>query len=335
MATVYEHGSRPRHRFFWLGMAAAFCLVVGGALSGCASYRSEDYFIAELQSETSSEALAEQYLKDPRRSWVIEEANPGTVFQKGKTIIIPLKDDNRAGLFREGFQVVPILCYHRIGKTCHSALCVSDSVFRAQLAYLKDNGYRTISLADLYDFISYRRAIPLRSVVITIDDGYRSSYDTAFPLLKEYGFTATLFIYTDFVEATPLSISWDQLREMKAAGFEVESKSVTHSDLTLKQAGESEADYETRIIRELNASKAILDRELQQDTRFLAYPFSKYDRWVLDQADAAGYRLGLTLEQGANPFFTDPLVLKRNLIQTEDLQNFSRRISTLTPVLLE
>jgi peptidoglycan/xylan/chitin deacetylase (PgdA/CDA1 family) len=317
-------------------MAAVCWMVVGCAsLGNRGIYRSEDYIIYQLESETTSEALAERFLKDPRRSWVIEEANPGAAFQKGKTIIIPLKDDNRAGLFHEGYQVVPILCYHRFGATCRSALCVSEPSFRAQLEYLKDNGYRTISLAELYEFMAYRRAIPLRSVVITIDDGYRSIYDIAYPLLKEYGFTATLFIYTDFIGSTSMAASWDQLREMKAAGFEIESHSVTHSDLTLKQANESDAAYQARITRELVESKAIIDRELNQDTRFLAYPYSKYNRWVLAQTEAAGYRLGLTVERGSNPFFMDPLVLKRNQVLKEDLDYFSSRITTLNPVTLD
>jgi len=335
MTTADAHCRSANGWLLWLGLAAVLCLVAGGALSGCVSYRSKDYVIYPLQNETTSRELAERFLQDPRRSWVIEEANPGVDFQKGKTVIIPLRDDNRAGLFREGFQVVPILCYHRFAAACQSPLCVSESAFRAQLDYLRDNGYRTIRLGDLYEFISYRRAVPLRAVVITIDDGDRSAYDTAFPLLQEYGFTATLFIPTDFVDATAVSISWAQLRAMKAAGFEIESHSVTHGDLTRKQAGESETAYKARVVRELTASKAILDRELHQDTRFLAYPFSQYDRWVLTQVAAAGYRLGLTLERGTNPFFTDPLALKRNVVMQGDLRDFSRRISTLTPVLLE
>jgi peptidoglycan/xylan/chitin deacetylase (PgdA/CDA1 family) len=324
--------------FFWLGMAAAV-----GLLAGCATmgkdrrgvYQSEDYIIYQLQEETTPVALAERFLKDPRRDWVIEEANPGATFQKGKTVIIPLKDDNRAGLFHEGYQVVPILCYHRFGATCRSALCVSETAFRAQLDYLKDNGYRTISLGELYEFITYKRAVPLRSVVITIDDGYRSIYDIAFPLLKEYGFTATMFVYTDFIGATSLATTWDQLREMKAAGFEIESHSVSHSDLTLKRKGETDAAYRQRITMELTRSKAIIDRELDQDTRFMAYPYSKYNRWVLAQTDAAGYRLGLTVERGANPFFIDAMVLKRSQVLKEDLDYFSSRITTLHPVTLD
>jgi peptidoglycan/xylan/chitin deacetylase (PgdA/CDA1 family) len=334
MTTLHRPTPPFYRRLLWLGVAAV-CGLIAGCADGRGVYRSEDYIIYQLDGPTTSEALAKRFLKDPGRSWVIEEANPGTDFQKGKTVIIPLKDDNRAGLFREGFQVVPILCYHRFGKTCRSALCVSEAAFRAQLQYLKDNGYHTISLAELDDFMSYRRAIPLRSVVITIDDGYGSIYDIAYPMLKEYGFTATLFIYTDFVGATGMSVTWDQLREMKAAGFEIESHSVTHSDLTLKQDGESDDAYRARITRELVDSKAILDRELHQKTQFLAYPYSKYNRWVLAQTEAAGYRLGLTVERGANPFFMDPLVLKRNQILKEDLNYFSSRITTLNPVPLD
>ena len=332
MAVARVQATTSRRWLSGLGMAAVLWLLVG-CVTG--TYQSEDYVIYRLEQETTPEALAARFLKDPRRSWVIEEANPADVFQPGKTVIIPRRDDNRAGLFREGFQVVPILCYHRFGAACGAALCVSEASFRAHLQHLKDNGYRTISLGDLHEFMSYRRAIPLRSVVITIDDGYRSSYDIAFPLLEEFGFTATLFVYTDFVGSTPMSVSWDQLREMRAAGFEIGSHSVTHSDLTRKQADETDAGYQTRIMRELSESKAVIDRELGQDTRFLAYPYSQYNRWVLAQAEAAGYRLGLTLEPGANPFFADPRVLRRNPVLQEDLIYFGRRISTLTPVALD
>lgn len=324
---------RMKKSFVWLGV-----LVTIGLLAGCGSrgvYKSDDFIIYQLQKETTSEALAERFLKNPRQAWVIEEANPGASFQKGKTVIIPLKDDNRAGLFREGYQVVPILCYHRFGKTCRSALCVSETAFRAQLEYLRDNGYRAISLGELYEFLTYNKAVPLRSVVITIDDGYRSIYDIAYPLLKEFGFTATFFIYTDFIEATSMSLTWDQLREMRAAGFEIESHSVTHSDLSLKQKGESDDAYRQRITLELTQSKAIIDRELDQNTRFLAYPYSKYNRWILAQTTAAGYLLGLTVERGANPFYMDHLVLKRNQVLQEDLDYFSSRITTLNPVILD
>lgn len=319
-----------------LSLAVVVSLAAGCAVLGSRGrYQSDDYIVYQLPRSSSSEALAKRFLDDPRRAWVIEEANPATAFQTGNTVIIPLKDDNRAGLFREGYQAVPILCYHRIGPSCQSALCVSEKAFRAQLDHLRDNDYRVITLEELHAFLSYERAIPLRSVVITIDDGYRSAYDVAFPLLREYGYPATLFVTTDFVGQTPRSLTWDQLRTMKAAGFEIGSHTVSHADLTRRPAEESDEAYQTRIARELALSKDILDRELDQETRFLAYPYSRYNGPILEAAQAAGYRLGLTLERGANPFFTNPMALKRNQVLAEDLRHFRSRIATLYPVTLE
>lgn len=326
------------------GSRLALGLVLAGVVSlaaGCAAlesrgrFQSDDYIVYQLPRTSSSEALAKRFLDDPRRAWVIEEANPATAFQAGNTVIIPLEDDNRAGLFREGYQAVPILSYHRIGPNCQSALCVSEKAFRAQLDHLRDNDYRVITLEELHTFLSYERAIPLRSVVITIDDGYRSAYDVAYPLLREYGYPATLFVYTDFVGQTPRSLTWDQLRTMKAAGFEIGSHTVSHADLTRRPAEEPDDAYQARIGRELTLSKEILDRELDQETRFLAYPYSRYDRRILEAAQAAGYRLGLTLERGANPFFMNPMALKRNQVLAEDLDHFRSRIATLYPVTLE
>ena len=76
-------------------------------------------------------------------------------------------------------------------------------------------------------------------MAITIDDGYRSVYDLAYPILKKHNFTATLFIYTDFVDNSPNALTWEQLRELAQAGFEVEAHTITHADLTLKRKGES------------------------------------------------------------------------------------------------
>lgn len=83
-------------------------------------------------------------------------------------------------------------------------------------------------------------------MVITIDDGYESVYNIADPILRKYGFTATLFIYTDFVGVARGAITWDQLREMKGDGFEVGSHTLSHCDLTKKKEGEDNMAIITR-----------------------------------------------------------------------------------------
>jgi len=161
-------------------------------------FQSEDYIIYRLQESVGPRLIAEKFLGDKNKSWIIEDANEGISFKKNDAIVIPLKQGNKGGLASDGYQVVPILCYHRFAEDCKSALCTPARVFDMQMDYLKENGYRVVSMKELLDFLNYRQALPKRSVIISIDDGYRSVYNIAYPILKKYGYSATLFIYIDY-----------------------------------------------------------------------------------------------------------------------------------------
>ncbi len=277
-------------------------------------FQSDEYIVYRLQEGETPVTLAERFLGDEKRSWVIEEANRDIEFRENQVIIIPLKEENKGGLAIDGYQAVPILSYHHFGENCESHLCISTRVFDQQMRYLKNNGYRVITMGELLGFMQYRHAIPKRSILITIDDGYRSAYEIAYPVLKKYGFTATLFIYTDYVGVSRSAITWDQLREMKADGFEIGSHTISHCDLTKKMTGEQYQDYMERIKREICVSKQIIDKELRQDTFSFAYPYSRYNASVLSLCEQAGYKVGVTVDRGGNAFFKDPLVLDRNQI---------------------
>jgi peptidoglycan/xylan/chitin deacetylase (PgdA/CDA1 family) len=291
-------------------------------------FRSDDYMVKVLETGEDSYVLAKRFLGDENKAWVIEDANEGVSFTKDQVIVIPLKQENKGGLSLNGYQVVPILVYHRFAETCESPLCIPRSVFDQQMKYLKENGYRSISLGELLNFVRYRQAVPKRSVVITMDDGYKSAYDIAYPILKGYGFTATLFIYTDFVEGGSAAISWDQLREMKSEGFEVGSHTLSHCDLTKKGEGEGDQAYMARIKEELFVSKQILDKELGQDTVYLAFPYGTYNQRVLRICDQIGYKMGFSVKRGGNPFFADPLALKRDQVLKRDMESFITMLET-------
>ena len=239
-----------------------------------------------------------------------------------------MKEENKGGLAIDGYQTVPILSYHHFAENCKSHLCISASVFDQQMGYLKNKGYRVITMGELLGFMQYRHAIPKKSIIITIDDGYRSAYDIAYPVLKKYGFTAALFIYTDYVGVSKSAITWDQLREMKTDGFEVGSHTISHCDLTKKMAGESYPDYIERIKREIVDSKQIIDKELTQDTFCFAYPYSRYNASVLNLCEQAGYKIGVTVDRGGNAFFKDPLILDRNQILKSDMVAFIANLKT-------
>jgi peptidoglycan/xylan/chitin deacetylase (PgdA/CDA1 family) len=298
-------------------------------------FESEEYIIYRLQGDETPVTLAKKFLGDTKHSWVIEEANEGTLFEKGQMIVIPLKEQNKGGLRADGYQAVPILCYHCFAETCKSSTCMPIRIFDKQMRYLKHNNYKVITLSELLDFLNYRYALPKRSVVITLDDGYRSAYDIAYPILKKYGFTATLLIYTDFVGISKSAITWDQLREMKADGFEVGSQTISHCDLTKKEAEEDDKAYIERVKRELLVSKQIIDRELKQNTIYLAFPYGRCDQRIVNMCDLVGYKMAFSVKRGGNPFFADPLNLKRDTILKRDMESFISTLETFYEFSLE
>jgi peptidoglycan/xylan/chitin deacetylase (PgdA/CDA1 family) len=298
-------------------------------------FRSEDYAVLRLRGGENAESLAREFLGDPRKAWVIEEANRGTPLERDQMIVIPLKEENRGGLTPEGYQIVPVLCYHHFAERCDSSLCTPTSVFEQQMKALKEDGYSVISTAELSDFLAFRKAIPKKAVVINLDDGYRSTYEIAYPILKKYGFTATLFVYTFFVGASKNAITWDQLKAMKADGFEVGSHSVNHVDLSRKLDGESEKDYLVRVKRELLVSKQILDDKLNQNTQYIAFPYGEFNPVLLKLCEETGYRIGFSVKAGGNPFFSEPLTLKRDQILKKDMESFSAKLKTVQPISLK
>jgi peptidoglycan/xylan/chitin deacetylase (PgdA/CDA1 family) len=298
-------------------------------------FRSEDYIVYLLQKNQTPAELAEQFLGGQKKAWMIEEANLGVIFRSGNSIVIPLNDRNRGGLSSDGFQTIPILTYHRFAETCKSPLCMPKSKFELQMRYLKENGYHVIAAEELLAFMAYRQGLPKKSVLITMDDGYRSAYDIAYPVLKKHGFTATLFIYTNFVGVSKMAITWDQLKEMQAAGFTIGSHTIYHSDLTKPKEGETEQEFIARVKEELQGSKKIIDQKLGQNTYFLAYPFGYYDQRSIQMAREAGYKIAMSVKRGGNPFFANPLALKRDQVLERDMQSFISRLKTFNQLSLK
>ena len=298
-------------------------------------FRSEDYIVYMLQNNETPAELAEAFLGEEKKSWVIEEANAGVRFGNGSAIVIPLKDRNKGGLSAVGFQSIPILTYHRFAENCNSPLCMPKSIFELQMRYLKENGYHVITAKELLAFLGYRQGLPQKSVLITMDDGYRSVYNIAYPILKEYGFTATLFIYTSFVGVSKMAITWNQLKEMQSEGFTIGSHTIYHSDLTQPKDGETEPEFMARIKEELYGSKKIIDQKLGQDTYIIAYPFGYYDQISIQMAKKAGYKMAMSVKRGGNPFFANPLALRRDQILGRDMQSFISRLRTFNHISLK
>ena len=328
--------------FFRANRLALFCLIMAAlpSLSSCAIqrftqsspghlvFRSDEYIICKLNNSETPDALAEKFLNNRKKSWIIEDANEGASFAPGEVIVIPLKQENKGGVTANGYQTVPVIGYNDFKEKCENSSCIPSRVFDRQMQYLKDNGYRIIPMGEFLDFLYYRSAIPKRSVVITIDGGHRSAYDIAYPILKKYNFPATFFIYTFSIGIDDTALTWDQLKQLKADGFEVGSFAFSDRGIEVKKENEDDQAYTERIKSELLLSRQIIDKMLSQDTPYMALPSGEYDWNLLNISDQVGYKMAFTMEPGSNPFYSDPLSLKRNMVLQEDMETFIAQLKT-------
>lgn len=271
--------------------------------------------------------IAQRFLGDGTLAWTLADTNAAPL--PGQSVVVPLAPRNPAGVSAEQYQTVPILCYHRFGSPA-SKMTIAPQAFAAQLEWLARNGYRVIRLADLQGFLQGRQALPPRSVVITIDDGYESVHRHAYPLLKKHGFPATIFVYTDFIGVGD-GLSWPQLQEMQRSGLvDVQSHSKTHRNLVERGAQESDARYRQAIDNEMRVPRELLAKRLEGSTiKHIAWPFGDANAVVLDSATRHGFELGATVSPGGNAFFSQPLLLKRTMIFGDlDLEGFKARLQT-------
>jgi peptidoglycan/xylan/chitin deacetylase (PgdA/CDA1 family) len=188
------------------------------------------------------------------------------------------------------FQGVPVLNYHQINNTDHNSLTLSNTEFEAQMKYLADQGYTTITPDHLADYIQYGKELPSKPILITFDDGYKDNYQEAYPILQKYHFTATIFLISDFVNTYDRYLTWDEINEMQNDGLIFEGHTVNHISLT--QASDDE------ITNELVQSKAALESHLGKKIEYLAYPCGDYNQNIIDLTKKAGYRAAFTIDLG-------------------------------------
>jgi len=297
-----------------------------GSARGEVLGRNERLLVYQPGPDDTLQSIAAQFLGDAERDWVIGDFNGVARAEPGQPLVVPLKTLNAAGVWSDQYQVVPILCYHRFG-TSGSKMVVSQASFAAQLDWLARNDYHVIRLSQLLAWLEGRQALPRRSVVITIDDGYESVHRIALPLLRRHGFAATLFIYTDFIGAGD-ALSWMQLHELAASGLvDVQAHSKSHRNLIERVAGETDTQYRLELEQETRAPRDILERRLAAQVRYYAYPYGDANEAVLDMLTRQQYQLAVTVNPGGNAFFAQPLMLRRTMIFGDhDLEAFKARL---------
>lgn len=184
---------------------------------------------------------------------------------------------------------VPIIIYHSIrpyipGESAlQDRFDVTPELFEQQLVYLRDNGYTPVSIDMLISFTKTGTTTPVKKpVVLTFDDGWENQYTYAFPLLKKYQMVGVFYVYTNPVDKGAVHfLSWNQIKEMSAAGMVIGSHTLTHP--YLKELSLDEAR------KEIFESKKNLETELGKPVLAFAQPFGGTSPEIEALAKEAGY----------------------------------------------
>ena len=217
---------------------------------------------------------------------------------------------------RDDVPTATVLCYHIVESPQDARMEISRDTFRQQMRYLAMTGYNVIPLRELYEFVTGKRqSIPRNAVVITIDDGWRSTYTEVFPEMQKRKFPFTIFIYPKIVGQTSHALTWKQVKEMSDAGVDIQSHSLSHPFLTQRRhTSFDDRAYAAWLTHELADSKKILERETGREVEFLAYPYGDYDHNLAASVAKAGYAAALTCDYGRVKRGSDPLRMKRMVI---------------------
>lgn len=214
---------------------------------------------------------------------------------------------------------IPVLMYHSINYEKGNPLRIPKDKFAAQMKWLHDNGYRTLSLDELYYCILNSKPFPEKSVVITFDDGYNDNYDNAFPVIKKYGFKATVFMITKEIGDNKNGyLTAEQIKEMDANGMRVECHTVDHPDL-------SKQSYDEQY-KELADSKATLEKLLGRSIDYIAYPSGEYNANTIKIAKKLGYKICFKENGGTAEIGDNQYEFPRKYI-IEDMQKFIARVT--------
>lgn len=246
----------------------------------------------------------------------LEPEGPGGTFDALSVSGDELERYGRASLFAGGYgpgeKRCVILMYHRFRLSPANKYEVSHADFRAQLEYIARNRYEVIPIGQLVEALQTQEPdlLPRRSVVITVDDGYRSVYDFAWPVLAEYGFPFAVYIYTDYVDVGGKSMTWYELSELAADDLvTVGAHSISHANLA--SAKKTGAAYPYWLEREVKYPKYRLEAATGRPVRTFAWPYGSFNSYGVSVAIHAGYEGLLTVLPGANSIETSPYYLRR------------------------
>lgn len=199
-----------------------------------------------------------------------------------------------------------ILAYHRVFPEKRGSLAVTPEIFEEQLTAFLKKGYTARTLKEVYElYLKADKKLPRKTLVLTFDDGYRDNYDYAFPVLKKLKVPATIFLAMNYIgknkhfhwdlEDPDLAniklddrdhpLTWDQVKEMSAAGLEFGSHTLGHPKLTDISMNDA--------WQEIHQSKKLLEEKLSKSVFSFCAPHGYVNSALLKLSQKAGYAMGV------------------------------------------
>ena len=200
---------------------------------------------------------------------------------------------------------VVIFGYHRFVNTVKRPDTeITPAAFEAQMQELKNKNIAVIPMQDLLAWRRGEKAIPAKSAIITFDDGWKSQYEVAWPILKKFNYPVTLFIYTEGIRPGHFSggesMTWEMLAEMRDAGVDIQDHTATHSDLRkpydkIAKKKLSQEEYEQWLEKEIVGSKQMIEQKLGVKVNCFAVPYGFHNDHIRDICMKAGYEALFTV----------------------------------------
>lgn len=224
----------------------------------------------------------------------------------------PMRDDYVLSFGAGGRGVpVPILMYHHLEVLDRGAsrirrdLTVSPSAFAAQMSYLVDHGWRSISPTRLAAYLRHGEPLPPKPVIISLDDGYQQVYTVAYPVSVRTGLRPVLFIVPNYVGARTY-LTWEELGAMVASGFSIGAHGLNHSNLRKADA--------VGLRRQTEGAQLTLVKQLGVAVDAFCYPYGVYDRRTVEALQTYRFTTGFTSNKGIYQSPSDPYRLNRTWV---------------------
>ena len=197
-----------------------------------------------------------------------------------------------------------ILQYHRFGEDSYPSTSVTIEQFEAHIEHLATGGYTVLPVAEILAALDSGRSLPDRTIGITIDDATRSTFVEGWPRFEAAGFPFTVFVSTDPVDQGHAGImSWDQLRELVAAGVTIGNHGAAHGRMWQYDDAANKEDLEKARQR--------IQEELGIDAALFAYPYGEWNGGLRTLVARLGFTAAFGQHSGVVAAHSDMLNLPR------------------------